>query len=131
MVFAILAGASSCNTSKNLNSGYSIYDLWSGTEVAKSDGVRNAYSLCIYKDGTLTFQGIAAGVEHFGTGTWSLSGTLFKCKVVTKYGIRTNVGVVQDMQINYNGKKGTLIGTRENENFSYHDEGSVSLKKVQ
>jgi hypothetical protein len=97
----------SCKKDSTAPTNYSIEGLWTGTSENATSGPQ-FYSLSIKPGGTITFEGIGANQQHFGTGTWTLNGTAFTASVTTLYGISSNVGTKQTLTADFNASTGTL-----------------------
>ncbi|MEO6290743.1 MAG: hypothetical protein ABIO76_12515 [Ginsengibacter sp.] len=128
IVVLIVLSLNSCKKDNDPPPTYHIEGLWTGTIENETSGPQ-FYSLSIKPGGTLTFDGIGAGQQHLGIGTWSLNGNTFTSFVTTVYGISTNVGVKQTLTAEFNNRNGTLIGTWENTSPA-NDSGTFSLTKV-
>jgi hypothetical protein len=109
---------------------HNIQGVWVGT--ASNATITIPYYLTIKPDGTCSFEGISTGnVENFGTGTWTLTGTAFTCRLTTLYGVSNNIGINQTVTGVFDTKAGTLTSLTWNDISPATDQGTFTLAKSQ
>lgn len=99
--------AASCKKETNPPTTNNVQGLWIGSYQNTTTPAAN-FTMSIKADGTVTHEGMAASIQHFSSGTWTLTGTNFTASTTCIYGWSGNIGVKQFYTATFDPSTGTL-----------------------
>lgn len=97
----------SCKKDTNPPTTNNVQGLWVGT-FQNTVTPATPFSMSIKADGTVIHESMAASIQHFSSGTWTLSGTTFTASTTCIYGWSGNIGVKQTYTATFDPSTGTL-----------------------